>query len=106
MKIKTLLGPVLLLTLLAGLVFGERVFSGKPAAPLYGMAFSTLLLIIGSVTSGTGDAGAEVYTRVFQIIVAVLYVVFAFGLIDRLGQEYREQRAKRTRKAPKEQRVV
>jgi hypothetical protein len=74
---------LVLLTLLTGLLFGSRLFSGKPAAPLYGMAYSTVLLVIGSTTSSSGDAGAKVYTRIFQILCAVVYVVTAFGTIDR-----------------------
>ncbi len=75
---------LVILTLLAGLFFGTRVFSGKPTAPLYGMAFSTVLLVIGSVTSGEGDAGTKVYSRVLQIMIAVGYVVVAFGLVERI----------------------
>ncbi len=72
------------MTFLAGLVFGDKVFSGRPAARLYGMAFSTLLLVIASTTaSGTGDAGAKVYTRVGQIIIAVVYVAMASGVAER-----------------------
>jgi hypothetical protein len=75
---------LILLTLLAGLVFGAKVFSDKPTAKLYGMAFSTLLLVIGSTTaSGSDEAGSKVYTRVAQIVIAVVYVVMAFGVADR-----------------------
>jgi len=75
---------LIIVTFLVGLVFGTRVFSDKPTAKLYGMAFSTLLLVIGSTTaSGSGEAGAKVYTRVAQIIIAVVYVVMAFGVADR-----------------------
>jgi multidrug efflux system outer membrane protein len=74
---------LVLLTLLAGLIFGSRLFSGKPAAPLYGMAFSTLLLVIGSTTGAAGEADVKVYTRILYIMMAVVYVVFAFGLIER-----------------------
>jgi hypothetical protein len=74
---------LLLLTLLTGLLLGSRVFSGRKAAPLFGMAFSTVLLIIGSTTSGNAEAGAKVYTRVVQIMVAVTYVVTAFGIVGR-----------------------
>ena len=75
---------LVMLTLLVGLVFGVRVFSDSPSAKLWGMAFSTLLLVIGSTTaSGSGEAGSKVYTRVLQITVAVLYVVMAFGVADR-----------------------
>jgi hypothetical protein len=75
---------LILLTLLGGLFFGARVFSGEKTAPLYGMAFSTVLLIIGSTTTST-SSGAEgkVYMRVLQIMVAVVYVVTAFGVLDR-----------------------
>jgi hypothetical protein len=75
---------MVLLTFLAGLVFGARLFSDKPTAKLWGMAFSTLLLVIGSTTaSGSAEAGSKVYTRVLQIAVAVIWVVLASGLADR-----------------------
>jgi hypothetical protein len=74
----------IIVTFLAGLLFGARVFSDKPTAKLYAMAFSTLLLVIGSTTaSGTGEAGSKVYTRVAQITISVVYVVMAFGVADR-----------------------
>lgn len=75
---------LLLLTLLSGLAFGGRLFSGAPAAPLFGMAYSTLLLVIGSTTSMFGDANAKAWTRVVQITIAVIYLVTAFGVITRL----------------------
>lgn len=74
-----------LLTLLAGLIFGHKLFSSKQAASLYGMAFSTFLLILGNVTTLAGEAGEMVWTRVFQIGLAVLYMVVAFGLVDRVS---------------------
>ena len=71
-------------TFLAGLIFGARVFSDNPKAKLYGMAFSTLLLVIGSTTaSGSDEAGSAVYTRVAQITIAVVWVVMASGVADR-----------------------
>ncbi len=69
---------LLMLTLLAGLFFGSRAFTGKPSAALYNMAFSTLLLIIGSSTSSEGEAGAKAWMRVIHIMLAVSYVVLAF----------------------------
>jgi hypothetical protein len=75
---------LIVLTLLAGLVFGALVFSDKPKAKLYGMAFSTLLLVIASTTaSGSTEAESKVYARVAQIIISVVYVVMAFGVADR-----------------------
>ena len=75
---------LLLLTLLVGLVLGTQVFSGKPTGAIFGTAFSTTLLIIGSVTTSDGDASSMVYTRVAQITFAVVYVVVSFGLLNRL----------------------
>jgi len=83
---------MVVLTCLFGLVFGAQLFSGKSKAPLYGMAFSTVLLVIGSTTSGEGEAGSKVYSRVFQMMIAVVYVVSAFGLIERFRRA-REARA-------------
>ena len=67
-------GFLLILICLCGLFFGCRLFSGAPTAPLFGMAFSTLLLVIGSTTSMFGDADAKAWTRVIQITTAVVYL--------------------------------
>ena len=75
---------MLLLTLLCGLVLGAQLFSGKKTGALFGMGFSTVLLIIGSTTGASGDAEAKVITRVLQIMLAVIYVVIAGGLLERL----------------------
>ena len=83
---------LLLLVLLAGLLFGRQIFSGKAIAPLFGMAYSTFLLIICSTTSlGSNEADAKVWTRVFQIMVAVVYVVSAFGLIERFKKDVKSK---------------
>jgi hypothetical protein len=91
---------LIILVFLAGLVFSKKLFSGKPTAPIFGMAFSTLLLIIGQSTSGTEDAGGKVWLRVIQILGAVVYVVFAFGLIEHFKEQ---KRTKQTKKEAKKQ---
>lgn len=73
----------LLLILTVGLMFGRKVFSGKPAASLYGMAFSTFLLIIcSSVLSDSTDAGEKVWERVILIFLAVVYVASVFAILN------------------------
>jgi hypothetical protein len=42
-------------------------------------------LIIGSTTTSTSEAGGKVVTRVLQIIAAVLYIVIALNLVEKLG---------------------
>lgn len=66
------------------LIFGGRVFSGTKTAPLFASGMSTVLLIIGSVTTSTAEADAKVYTRLAQILFVVVYLVFANWLIDAL----------------------
>jgi len=78
----------ILVVLLVGLIFGRQVFSGKPMAALWGMGYSTFLLVICSTTaSGTTDADAKVWTRVIQIMIAVTYIVVAFGVIARFKKD-------------------
>ena len=77
-----LLSFLLLLTLFVGFVFGSKLFSKNKLAPIFGTGFSTFLLILGSVTSSDSEAGSEVWSRVIQIAVAVLYVVIAFRIIN------------------------
>lgn len=74
---------MLLLTLLVGFIFGGRLFSNSKYAGIFGSAFSTFLLILGSVTSSDDEAGSKVWDRVIQITMAVTYVVIAFGLLDK-----------------------
>ncbi len=77
-------GFLVLLTLLTALLFGAGLFSSSRWAPLFGMAFSTLLLIIGSTTSSYGEAGSKATTRVIQITVAVIYAVVAHNVLMKL----------------------
>jgi hypothetical protein len=71
-----------LLTLLTGLIFGVKLYERKPISPLFGTAFSTFLLILGNVTSFTGEAGEMVWSRIIQLGVVVVYIVLAFYLVN------------------------
>jgi hypothetical protein len=77
---------MVLLTLLVGFVFAQRLFSESKYAGIFGSAFSTFLLILGSVTASDDEAGSKVWDRVIQIAMAVIYVVAAFGLLDRISR--------------------
>ena len=81
---------MIMLTLFCGLVFGRQVFSGKKVGPLFGMAFSTVLLIIASTTSSTDEADNKVVVRVLQMIIAVTYVVLAFGFLERFSRRKKD----------------
>jgi len=67
------------------LLFGRQLFSDKPLAPLYGSAFSTVLILIGTGTSEySGEADANFYVRILQITFAVCYVIGALSLLQSL----------------------
>lgn len=76
-----------LITLLAGLLFAVGVFGGKPAGALFGMAYSTFLLIQGNVVALAGEAGEKVWVRMLQIGVAVGYMVAGFMVADGLSKK-------------------
>jgi hypothetical protein len=67
------------------LFFGQRLFSDRPTAPLYGTAFNTVLILIGSSTGAySGEADSNFYTRIGQLLLAVSYAVGAFSLLGSL----------------------
>jgi hypothetical protein len=72
------------------LLFGQGLFSSKPTAPLYGSAFSTVLILIGTGTGAFGDqADAKFYERIVQITLAVCYVIGALSLLQSLHLQER-----------------
>ncbi len=73
---------MLLLVFSAALMIGTRIFSDNKFGPVFKSGFSTFLLILGDVTSSDAEAGSKVWVRVFQISIAVIYVVIAFRLLN------------------------
>lgn len=82
---------MILIILTVGFFFAQRVFSDRKTAGVFGSAFSTFLLILGSVTSSDDEAGEKVWVRVIQIAIAVTYVVLAFGLLNYILKRKTEQ---------------
>jgi hypothetical protein len=72
----------IILFLATALIFSEIVFAGKPHSRLFKTGFSTLTLIIGSTTNSTDNAANEIWIRVFQVMLAVFYVVGAYYIWD------------------------
>ena len=78
----------LLLTFLSALIFAEVIFSDRPVAPLFKTGFNTVLLLVGmSVTIVGTDASSKFYTRIAQIMLAVIYVAAAFGWLEFLERK-------------------
>ena len=68
---------LMLLFSLVVIVFAKIIFSDKALAPLYAMAFSTVIILIFGATLSTADADEKFYTRIIQIGCACSYVIFA-----------------------------
>ena len=62
---------------LTALYFSQLIFSENKFAPVYAMAFSTVIILISSATSSDADANEKFYIRLLQIAAACGYVVFA-----------------------------
>jgi hypothetical protein len=83
------LGFFLALTALTTLLIGTRIFSDRPEAPVYATVLSTVLLLVGGSIAPFGDDMSAKFTlRIGQILIAVLYVVGALTLIDRIRTEH------------------
>jgi len=82
---------MVLLVFLAGLIFGERIFSGQKLAPVFKSGFSTFLLVLGSVMGSDMDASNKVWPRLIQISMAVIYVVIAFRILDHFDKQKKQK---------------
>ncbi len=74
----------LLLVFLAGLWVGGWIFSDRLLGKLFGGGITTFFLILGPTVTGEAEAGSALLVRILYIIGAVVYVVLAFGLLERL----------------------
>jgi hypothetical protein len=79
------LGFFVALTALTSLLVGTRLFSERPDAPVYATVLSTVLLLVGGSIAPFGDdVGGKFTLRIGQILVAVVYVVGALALVERI----------------------
>jgi len=80
------------------LLFADRIFSERPDASLYKTGFSALVLIIGSVSTGTEAAGSEIWLRILQVMTAVLYVVAALAVVEAFKARKRKRAERKQHK--------
>ena len=89
---------ILLFTLL-GLVFGREIFGATKWGKICGGGLSTVILLIGLGTMPFGDeTGEALYSRIWQVFLAAVYVVFAFHLVAFISGWNAQRKEKKQRK--------
>ena len=77
------------------LLFAKKIFSENPLAPFLRTGFSALTLIISGAILSTDEAGAEVGSRIAQVMIAVVYVV----IMDAVFSEFRKMKSSKRNRA-------
>lgn len=82
---------LLLIMTLAGLWCGSLIFSDSPLGKLLAAGITAFFVVLGPVLSGEAEAGETLWLRLVLIMAAVLYVVIAFGILERLTRGRRAE---------------
>jgi hypothetical protein len=76
---------LLILIFAFSLIAGSQILGKGKYAKQMQAAFSTIIIVFGSaITSDDVDAGGQMLTRVIQVSIVVIYLVLAFGIIEKL----------------------
>jgi len=68
----------------AALLMGDQIFSGTKLGSALKGGIATFFVVLGPSLTGDAAAGADLVVRLLTIAFAVVYVVLAFGLMERL----------------------
>jgi len=78
---------LLLVVLLIGLLFGDRIARGGKTAPIYTVALMTFLIVLGlGISPLPQDSSAFFISRVFDVMLASIY---AIGMASLLRSAFR-----------------
>ncbi len=78
---------LLLVVLLVGLLFGDRIARGGESAPIYTVSLATFLIVLGlGLSPLPQDSGTLFIARVFDVMVAAVY---AIGMASLLRSAFR-----------------
>ena len=80
-------GFLLLVVLLVGLLFGDRISRGGASAPIYTVGLTTFLIVLGLGLSPLPQDSSSIFiSRVFDVMVAAVY---AIGMASLLRSAFR-----------------
>lgn len=69
------------LTISIAFFFIINLFSEKKIAPVFATSFNTFFVIMGIISTTESSAGSELWTRLIQIGIAVIYTVLAYSVV-------------------------
>jgi Protein of unknown function (DUF2955) len=73
---------LLLVVLLVGLLFGDRIARGGELAPIYTVSLATFLIVLGlGLSPLPQDSGSLFIARVFDVMVAAIYAIGMASLL-------------------------
>lgn len=72
----------ILLTISIAFFFITNLFSKKKIAPAFATSFNTFFVIMGIISTSTNQAGSELWSRLAQIGVAIVYTVLAYKVLN------------------------
>jgi len=79
---------LLVVTGLSALLFGGPIYAADAKAPLFRSAFTTMLILTGSSVATFGqEADTSFYERLWQVMLAGLYIAGAFHLFETFGRK-------------------
>ena len=80
---------LLLVALLVGLMFGDRIARGGKSAPIYAVGLMTFLILLGlGLSPLPQDSGTLFVARVFDVMVAAAYAVGMASLLRSAFRTY------------------
>jgi len=69
------------LVLSVAFFFMINLFSTKKIAPVFATSFNTFIVIMGIISTSTSGAGSEVWNRLLQIGIAIVYTTLAYVVV-------------------------
>jgi hypothetical protein len=74
----------LMLCFASGILIGDQIFRDTKLGKLLSAGITAVFIVLGPTLTGDAAAGSNLVTRLSLIAAGVIYVVLAFGLLERL----------------------
>lgn len=65
--------------------FVRNLYSEKKIAPIFKISFNTFFVVMGVISTSTEEGGTTIWERLIQIGLAVIYVIMAFKIVNKLN---------------------